>query len=129
MSRLLKAKQGRTKACQAKAMCASRAGRQATTPLKRAMRLMTRQMDDDGEGDGDGMDGNGGTAEDIWAANKASKPRTWWAKTCSSSAEDASIKGWLAVTPSLRGEVSLTRGKSSDEAGGGNDGRGAAVVV
>ena len=48
---------------------------------------------------------------------------------CSSSAEDASIKGWLAVTPSLRGEVSLTRGKSSDEAGGGNDGRGAAVVV
>ena len=65
MSRLLKAKQGRTKACQAKAMCASRAGRQATTPLKRAMRLMTLQMDDDGEGDGDGMDGNRGTAEDI----------------------------------------------------------------
>ena len=65
MSRLLKAKHGRTKVCQVKAMGASRAGWQATTPLKRAMRLMTRQMDDDGEGDGDGMDGNGGTAEDI----------------------------------------------------------------
>ena len=110
-------------------MGASRVGWQATTPLKRAMRLMTRHMDDDGESDGDGMDGNGGTTEGIWAANKASKSRIWWAKTCSSSAEDASIKGWLAVTPSLRGEVSLTRGKSSDEAGGGNDGRGAAVVV
>ena len=129
MSRLLKAKQGRTKACQAKAMCASRAGRQARTPLKRAMRLMTRQMDDDGEGDGDGMDCDGRTAEGISAAAKASKPRIWWAKTCPSSAEDASIKGWLAVTPSMREEVSLIRGKSNDEAGGGNDGRGAAVIV